>query len=511
MPTGDLKNNLRKLKAELKRVNYKDEVDWEKINIGLTEPFLPMLHFLLADFSHAFSVYLLGKGYDFFGKSDLRFMEVLYKILVQEFGFKPMLTKQQFFSIGFAEVKVMFVTKILSLCHQKSCDLTKSAKSSKKKVISKKNVSISNTSKLPSSKMSANANTDFSLNSKSHFSNSDIVKVIHENVRLPMPKPELDITIDDSVLNCEKLADLDILDITELEDEEEKQNSNESNTDIIPMNTSITTSRAEIVEENYDESAPPQFIITKHDLIPSNDEVAIKLPMFDECNPKKLLSEETKAVEGNTQQNCNKCLLHVELISGLTARLENLEKSFSEIVSINSELSAKVVILETKLNFLEDNQNIKNGENIEHQKNCEAEKEADEDELENEEHVDFSVKTTANNIQSVQPTSKKSNYSPIKYTDDEIIFKDFKPITMKHILEAYSENKENAIVPCPSNVNLVVPTYTDNHAREDSFISHSSNISALGFDEKTKKTLRNVQKGLKETELLLNRQKRCTK
>ena len=47
MATGDLKNNLRKLKTELRKINYDESVLWDQINVGLTEPLLPILHIFL--------------------------------------------------------------------------------------------------------------------------------------------------------------------------------------------------------------------------------------------------------------------------------------------------------------------------------------------------------------------------------------------------------------------------------------------------------------------------------
>jgi len=119
MATGDIKNNLRKLKKELKLIQYNQDVDIENMVIGITNAFLPILHYLVVDYSCELSLYLSSNQYDFFGKTDLRFIEVLYKVLMKEFSMKAMLTKQQFFSVGFPEIKIIFLTKIINAFRSK--------------------------------------------------------------------------------------------------------------------------------------------------------------------------------------------------------------------------------------------------------------------------------------------------------------------------------------------------------------------------------------------------------
>ena len=52
-------------------------------------------------------------------------MEIIYKVLVQEFGYKPALTKEQFLALGFAERKIILVKDIVGLCRQKHLQLSK--------------------------------------------------------------------------------------------------------------------------------------------------------------------------------------------------------------------------------------------------------------------------------------------------------------------------------------------------------------------------------------------------
>lgn len=122
MTTGDLKNNLRKLHAELKLINYtnNDDLDIVGLSIGRPSAFLPIFHFVLTEFSGDLSQYFYSKDYELIGKNDKNFVSVIYRILRDEFETKPPLTKEQFFTLGFAERKLQFVTSVIKLCRKKS-------------------------------------------------------------------------------------------------------------------------------------------------------------------------------------------------------------------------------------------------------------------------------------------------------------------------------------------------------------------------------------------------------
>ena len=138
MTTGDLKNNLRKFHAELKLVSYVNDMDIEGLSIGRPSAFLPILHFVLTEFSIELAQYFYSKEYELLGKNDKNFVSVIYRILRDEFNTKPPLTKEQFFTLGFAERKLQFVTSLIQLCRKKS-DVLKPRK--------KKNILGSNTGK----------------------------------------------------------------------------------------------------------------------------------------------------------------------------------------------------------------------------------------------------------------------------------------------------------------------------------------------------------------------------
>ncbi|PFX16758.1 Centrosomal protein of 44 kDa [Stylophora pistillata] len=103
MTTGDLKNNLRKLVSVLKQIHYPQ------------------------------SEYFASKVYELYGKTDSRFMETVYKVLRDEFGYKPQLTREQFLTIGFAERKIIFLCAILKLLREKHNELKPKGGTSEKK------------------------------------------------------------------------------------------------------------------------------------------------------------------------------------------------------------------------------------------------------------------------------------------------------------------------------------------------------------------------------------------
>ena len=135
MTTGDLKNNLRKLVSELKQVHYpQSELDLKGIAQGLPKAFLPVVHHVFLDYSIDLAQYFATKEYELYGKTDLRFMEAVYKVLRDEFGYKPEVTKEQFLTIGFAERKIISLCAILKLLRGKDNELNpKNNKSEKKK------------------------------------------------------------------------------------------------------------------------------------------------------------------------------------------------------------------------------------------------------------------------------------------------------------------------------------------------------------------------------------------
>ncbi|KAL5012235.1 hypothetical protein ScPMuIL_010786 [Solemya velum] len=120
MATGDIGNNIKKLQKEIKLMKYKSVLDLKGLTQGLPSAFLPLYHYAFTNYSHAIAEEISSMDAELFGKSDLRFIEAVYKILRDMFQYKPPITKDQFFSSTFAEKKIIMCTQVLSVVQEKN-------------------------------------------------------------------------------------------------------------------------------------------------------------------------------------------------------------------------------------------------------------------------------------------------------------------------------------------------------------------------------------------------------
>ena len=86
---------------------------------GVPLAFLPLVHHSLLGFSTPVADFVREKKFDLYAKSDFRFIESVYKLLVDAFNYKPAIKVQQFFSEGFAEHKIILCKDIANLMHKK--------------------------------------------------------------------------------------------------------------------------------------------------------------------------------------------------------------------------------------------------------------------------------------------------------------------------------------------------------------------------------------------------------
>lgn len=115
MTTGDLKNNLRKLQVEVKAIKYDKDLNIDGLSKGQPSALLPLYHYVFLDYSRQVAQVISDLNVELSGKTDLRFVESMYKVLREVFAYKPPITKEQFFAAGFVERKVIMCTEILSL------------------------------------------------------------------------------------------------------------------------------------------------------------------------------------------------------------------------------------------------------------------------------------------------------------------------------------------------------------------------------------------------------------
>jgi hypothetical protein len=97
--TGDIANNLAKLRKELKRMAYSAPIDFQAVQMGNPSELLPILHFCLLSYSKLLYGHLSTKGYDLFSKTDLRFLEATWKLARQEFDYQPQVASIRYYLI----------------------------------------------------------------------------------------------------------------------------------------------------------------------------------------------------------------------------------------------------------------------------------------------------------------------------------------------------------------------------------------------------------------------------
>ena len=130
--TGDLGNNIDKLRHELQQSKYAGNIDVRAWRNGRPSDLLPLVHFALLGYSKHVQESLMAKGYDLFAKTDVRFLEAVYKLLRHEFGYQPQLRVEQFFAEGFIECKIILVHDVLKLCQRCHADLQRELKASQR-------------------------------------------------------------------------------------------------------------------------------------------------------------------------------------------------------------------------------------------------------------------------------------------------------------------------------------------------------------------------------------------
>ena len=134
MSTGDLKNHGTRLQSLLRTTKYSTDINYQSLFYGCPQEYLPLLHYLFQDYSLSFSKYLLKQGYEMSGKSDKQFIDVVYKVLRDEFEYVPRLSKDKFFSNGFTEQKLILTNSV----YQYVIDKCRSFKKQKPKTVSNK-------------------------------------------------------------------------------------------------------------------------------------------------------------------------------------------------------------------------------------------------------------------------------------------------------------------------------------------------------------------------------------
>eukprot|EP00884_Botryococcus_braunii_P021305 jgi/Botrbrau1/7859/Bobra.9_2s0035.1 len=125
MATGHLEGNLDNLARILRRFKIpQDKHDRIGLRLGDPSAFLPLLNFLLLEYSPLISLDLKKHGFELRGKTDARFTETAFRVFREYFGIKPVLSPPQFLEQGFAvERKVLLLLDVARACKKKHEDL----------------------------------------------------------------------------------------------------------------------------------------------------------------------------------------------------------------------------------------------------------------------------------------------------------------------------------------------------------------------------------------------------
>lgn len=108
----------------MRAIKYVVPVEQGQVFDGIPLGFLPIIHHALLVYSPFVARFIAEKGFELQAKTDYRFMENTYKLLLNDFdGYKPQLTIQQFFANGFGECKIIMCVEIIALVKEKHREL----------------------------------------------------------------------------------------------------------------------------------------------------------------------------------------------------------------------------------------------------------------------------------------------------------------------------------------------------------------------------------------------------
>lgn len=215
MATGDIRNNLKMLSAEIRSVKTPSAlVNLEGMMAGDPEVYLPIYDYLFQWYSTRLANEILRKDLKLppYKHNRTKFLETMYLVLRELFQWKPPLSTSQFFSSGFAEKKIIMCRDIVKLIKeysgtQKSAAATSPAstatRSKAQKVPAARSSAVTskaslqpaalphssvNRDKLPSSKAVLSAKIDTLLHHLMEVQSS--VKALKEQMLLVMNQTE---------------------------------------------------------------------------------------------------------------------------------------------------------------------------------------------------------------------------------------------------------------------------------------------------------------------------------
>ncbi|XP_070391137.1 centrosomal protein of 44 kDa-like isoform X4 [Dermacentor albipictus] len=123
MATGDIRNNLKMLSAEIRSVKTPSALlNLEGMMAGDPEVYLPIYDYLFQWYNTRLANEILRRDLKLppYKHNRTKFLETMYLVLRELFQWKPPLSSSQFFSSGFAEKKIIMCRDIVKLIKEYS-------------------------------------------------------------------------------------------------------------------------------------------------------------------------------------------------------------------------------------------------------------------------------------------------------------------------------------------------------------------------------------------------------
>ncbi|KAM8765931.1 centrosomal protein of 44 kDa isoform 1-T6 [Rhynchonycteris naso] len=243
MATGDLKRSLRNLEQALRSLNYPQEVDCVGLLKGDTAASLPIISYCLTSYSPYIAELLIESNMELIAKNDLRFIDTFYKLLRDQFNYKPILTKKQFLQCGFAEWKIQIICDILNCVMKKHKEL-----SSLEKTSSQQRKKISSVKSEPSSSSETTSTEPVGIDITSRFMTSGkkkamVIRHLYNEDDISIPEDTLS-----TVTDVKEIFAVPYLKDTEIKIPEEKVPEVKSEQQDMKVNSEITALQTRLAE-----------------------------------------------------------------------------------------------------------------------------------------------------------------------------------------------------------------------------------------------------------------------
>jgi len=132
------------------------------MDIGSPREYLKLFHYLFMDYSPLIANEILVKhNLELNSKNDKAFIDGIYRVLRDMFAYVPKLNRDQFFTVGFAQVKAIMACEVIGLMQGKLKSLQPASTSF---LANSSNSSSSSQQKISISKSLSNNSIDSKVN-----------------------------------------------------------------------------------------------------------------------------------------------------------------------------------------------------------------------------------------------------------------------------------------------------------------------------------------------------------